>query len=215
MKYEIRKFSISFSKNLAKTERIIQTNLENRIETLEQNFKNEEDFNAYNLCKLELKNIFDKKADGAKIRSKCEWYEHGGKLTKFFLNFEKQKAINATVRRLTDDDKDITDLKEINVCICKFYKNLFKKNVSKSFLNSIALPSLTSKSVDICESKITEKDLVTALKSMPNGKSPGYDGLTKEFYEHFWNDLKFYFINSLKQSKINLKITSLFLKGKQ
>ena len=215
MKYEIRKFSISFSKNLAKTERIIQTNLENRIETLEQNFKNEEDFNAYNLCKLELKNIFDKKADGAKIRSKCEWYEHGGKPTKFFLNFEKQKAINATVRRLTDDDKDITDLKEINVCICKFYKNLLKKNVSKSFLNSIALPSLTSKSVDICESKITEKDLVTALKSMPNGKSPGYDGLTKEFYEHFWNDLKFYFINSLKQSKINLKITSLFLKGKQ
>ena len=30
-KYEIRKFSISFSKNLAKIERIIQTNLENRI----------------------------------------------------------------------------------------------------------------------------------------------------------------------------------------
>ena len=35
LKYEIRKFSISFSKNLAKTERIIQTNLENRIKTLE------------------------------------------------------------------------------------------------------------------------------------------------------------------------------------
>ena len=34
-KYEIPKFSISFSKNLAKTERIIQTNLENRIKTLE------------------------------------------------------------------------------------------------------------------------------------------------------------------------------------
>ena len=30
-KYEIRKFSISFSKNLAKIERIIQTNFENRI----------------------------------------------------------------------------------------------------------------------------------------------------------------------------------------
>ena len=51
LKYEIRKFSISFSKNLAKTERIIQTNLENRIKTLEQNLENEEDFNGYNLCK--------------------------------------------------------------------------------------------------------------------------------------------------------------------
>ena len=60
LKYEIRKFSISFSKNLAKTERIIQTNLENRIKILEQNLKNEEDFNAYNLCKLELENIYDK-----------------------------------------------------------------------------------------------------------------------------------------------------------
>ena len=46
LKYKICKFSISFSKNLAKTERIIQTNLESRIKTLEQNFKNEEDFNT-------------------------------------------------------------------------------------------------------------------------------------------------------------------------
>ena len=81
LKYEIRKFSISFSKNLAKTERITKTNLENRIKTLEQNFKIEEDFNAYNLCKLELVNICDKKTEGAKIRSKCEWYQ---KPTKFF-----------------------------------------------------------------------------------------------------------------------------------
>ena len=74
----------------------------------------EEDFNAYNLCKLELENIYDKKAEGAKLRSKCEWYQHGEKPTKFFLNLEKQKAINTTVRHLIDDGKDITDLKEIN-----------------------------------------------------------------------------------------------------
>ena len=206
LKYEILKFSISFSKNFAKKERIIQTNLENRTKTLEQILKNE-DFNAYNLCKLELENIYDKKAEGAKLRSKCDWYQHGEKPTKFFLNLEKQKAIFTTVRHLFDDGKDITDLKEINACICKFYKNLFKKNVSKSdsekksFLDIIALANLTS-SFDICESKITEKNLITALKSMPYGKSPGHDGLTKEFYEHFWDDLKFYFINSLKQSKI-------------
>ena len=67
MKFEIGKFSISFSKNLAKTDQITQTNLENRIKTLEQNFKNEEDFNSYNLCKLEFENIYDKKAEGANI----------------------------------------------------------------------------------------------------------------------------------------------------
>ena len=38
---------------------------------------------------------------------------------------------------------------------------------------------------------------------MFTSKSPGHDGLTKEFYEHFWDDLKFYFINFLKQSTID------------
>ena len=38
---------------------------------------------------------------------------------------------------------------------------------------------------------------------MPNGKSPGHDGLNKKFYEHFWDDLKFYFINFFKQCKID------------
>ena len=79
------------------------------------------------MCKTELENIYDKKAEGAEIRSKCEWYQHGEKPAKFFFNLEKQKAINTTVRHLIDDDKDITDLKEINACICNFYKNLFKR----------------------------------------------------------------------------------------
>ena len=48
LKYKIRKISISLSKNLARTERIMQTNLDSRIKTLEQNLKNEEDFIAYN-----------------------------------------------------------------------------------------------------------------------------------------------------------------------
>ena len=32
---------------------------------------------------------------------------------------------------------------------------------------------------------------------MLNDKSPGHDDLTKKFYEHFWGNLKFYFIISL------------------
>ena len=67
----------------------------------------------------------------------------------------------------------------------------------------MALPNLTSKSFDTCESEITEKDLIAAPKSMPNGKSSGHGGLIKEFYEQFWDDLKFYSIDSLKQSKID------------
>ena len=37
---------------------------------------------------------------------------------------------------------------------------------------------------------------------MFNNKSPGNDGLSKELQETFWEDIKYVFINSLKQAKI-------------
>ena len=40
-----------------------------------------------------------------------------------------------------------------------------------------------------------------ALKSMSNNKSPDNDGLSKQFYEAFWEDIKDVFINSLKKAK--------------
>ena len=42
--------------------------------------------------------------------TKCEWYKHGERPTKFFLDLEKLKSINATIRPLIDDEKDITAL---------------------------------------------------------------------------------------------------------
>ena len=38
--------------------------------------------------------------------------------------------------------------------------------------------------------EITEEELLKALTKTPNNKSPGNDGITKEFYEAFWDDLK-------------------------
>ena len=36
------------------------------------------------------------------------------------------------------------------------------------------------------------------MKGIPNNKSPGNDGITREFYETFWDELKDSFINSVK-----------------
>ena len=33
-----------------------------------------------------LDKIYEQKSDGIRIRSKCDWYEHGEKPSKFFLN---------------------------------------------------------------------------------------------------------------------------------
>ena len=45
-----------------------------------------------------------------------------------------------------------------------------------------------------------------ALKSLNNNKTPGNDGLTKEFYETFWDNLKLLFKKVIDQTKISKKL---------
>ena len=69
---------------------------------------------------------------------------------------------------------------------CLFYKALFepKINVSNAliqdYLNRIQIPKLTKEQLQKCEGKITEEELLKALKKIPNNKSPGNNGITKE-----------------------------------
>ena len=39
------------------------------------------------------------------------------------------------------------------------------------------------------------------MKSIPNNKTPGNDGLSKEFYEAFWNELKDLLLKSFYHAK--------------
>ena len=42
---------------------------------------------------------------------------------------------------------------------------------------------------------------------MQDCKSPGNDGLTKEFYEYFWNVIKDPLMNSIKEARKNKKLS--------
>ena len=52
----------------------------------------------YNNYKNELDAIYNNIATGVKIRNKCNWYELGEKSSKFFLNLEKQRAVNSLLK---------------------------------------------------------------------------------------------------------------------
>ena len=48
--------------------------------------------------------------------------------------------------------------------------------------------------------------MLDVIKTFANNKSPGNDGLTKELYEMFWDDLKQPFMNQIKETKITKKL---------
>ena len=47
------------------------------------------DNSEYISYKSKLDQLYEEKANGIRIRSKCDWYKHGEKSTKFFVNLEK------------------------------------------------------------------------------------------------------------------------------
>ena len=53
------------------------------------------------------------------------------------------------------------------------------------------------------EGKLDKMECLNSLKNMKNGKSPGLDGFTTEFYKFFWIDLNEYLINSFNYSLEN------------
>ena len=83
-----------------------------------------------------------------------------------------------------------SDTKDLLSESCAFYKKLYSAEVfgqeaQDGFLNDV-IPRLSNDARDLCEGELTEEELRKAVLSMEKDKSPGIDGLTSNFYKHFW-----------------------------
>ena len=142
------------------------------------------DNSEYNSCKLDQ--FYKEKANGVRIRSKCNWYEYKEKSTKLFLNLEKTRVHRNKIRNILINGNEITDQNEGSNELFAFYNNLFKNDKRNSkydttqFLSSIQVPCLTEGQSAKYDFLISEVELICALKNMPKNKSPGNDGLAKE-----------------------------------
>ena len=68
---------------------------------------------------------------------------------------------------------------------------------SETFFSNVDIPKLPENQPKRCEEYLTRKNLYNFLKSMQSDKYPGNDGLKKEIYENFWNELKKIFEDSV------------------
>ena len=68
----------------------------------------------------------------------------------------------------------------------KNYYELFEK-----FTNHLKLNKLDEDEKTICDQELTIDDIENAVKNLNKGSSPGFDGLPAEFYQTFFNDIKY------------------------
>ena len=174
----------------AKEEQKQREELETTLKLLEKNLSTEENQCLYDKCKRDLEEIYD----NIRIRSRCQCYEEGEKSYKFFLHLEKFNGTQSQIRKIIVNDQKIADPNEILNEIRNFYDSLFKKGDSKplsqinDFLDMVQLPKLDITEINECDNELSEKELYISLMSVQKNKSPGNDGLTKEFFVAFWED---------------------------
>ena len=96
LKYDIRTFSIEFSKLQAQNTKKEKMFLENKLKKLENNTNYIENLEYIN-CRNKLDKIYEQKINGMRARSKCDWYGYGEKSSKLFVNLEKSRATQSTI----------------------------------------------------------------------------------------------------------------------
>ena len=132
----------------------------------------------------------------------------GRKNNKYFLNLESRRMSNSCIRKLFDKGGKLISspkliLSELHDFYTELYSNCDPSNhnsASDAFLDHCRLPTLNEDAKQICEGVLTKAECFKALQTFKNGKSPGNDGLTAEFYQAFWPTLGYLLVDSLNSS---------------
>lgn len=207
LKMSIRGKTISYSSFKKKERDKRETTLENELAKLNENFAQNEELIKQK--DQELKAMREEKIKGIIMRTKAKWNVEGDRSTKYFCNLEKRHFTEKTIPKLImEDESEITNQTEILKAQKSFYENLYSsRNTEISDRHSVFFDSnnpfiskLNPEDTESLEGNISSAEMLFALKNMKNGKSPGIDGYTAEFYKFFWSDLKFFIIRSFNQA---------------
>ncbi len=205
-KCAIRGFCISFSSTLAKAKPPQFTQLENKIQTL-QNLQKQH-FTEQQATQLSsLKEEYDLLS-----HSKAEFILHR---TRQKYNFESERPSHLLALRLKEceskayissikslDDQVTTNPVAINDIFKGFYTNLYKAEtdfdepICKQYLDKLELPQISHIDKESLEAPLSLEELHVSLKSLQKGKSPGLDGIPPELYLEIWHLVGIPMLNS-------------------
>ena len=102
--------------------------------------------------------------------------------------------------------KPLVDPGEILSNLRNFYSSLYKRQSNKTenecleYLENLNLPRLNDAEKAVRGGTLTKQECWEALLTMRNNKSPGNDGLTKEFYICFFDEISKHLIDALNLS---------------
>ena len=211
---EIRSATISFAKRKASITNRREIEIKECLEELDDTICNsdnlqnvERELKLFDNLKKELEVIYEHKGRAAMFRSKCRWIEQGERPTKYFFNLEKRNYNKKVIAEIeTENGEYITDENQILSEIETYYHNPYSSQSTATlgefcqFTRNIDVPHITEDIRAKLEGRLTYQECKKVLSSFSNGKSPGEDGFTAEFYAKFFDILGEDLVESLNSA---------------
>jgi hypothetical protein len=122
-----------------------------------------------------------------------KWKHKGDWGTKEFFKWTREKPKPSAITILRNSHGDIiSDQHNLEQICYKYYKNLYsdlgqtpQPDLANDILNLLQ-PNLTPTMNATLGRRLITQELDQAARSMASEKTPGVDGISVEFYTHFW-----------------------------
>lgn len=207
IKFKIREFTIKFCKEMHREKREYESNLLREItQCCSKEKLNVQEKNKLMELQTKLDDLYLEKAQGAFIRSRAKWIEAGEKNSSYFSKLEKSRQQRNLITSLLINGTECKDSRKIEGEVFTFYSKLYSSEYSAgdsdSFFDKIhhLIPCIDGSFKDLCDSELKIEELDLVVMKMALNKSPGTDGLTTNFYQFFWKDLRTLLFDALKES---------------
>ena len=222
MKQAIISFTKEFAKNrAARSNKSFNDNKKelSRLENLHP-----QKITTYLLERMEiLKEEIDKhqqiKITGSLLRSKFPTFEEIEPNISFLRSLEKKRGEENTIYSIFDEITASfkTETSDIKESIYNFYRDLYKKDPEDTseqdqFLNTVNIKINENEKLTI-DAPLGEGELYESLLSLQPNKTPGSDGLTREFYIHFWETLKTPYMTCIEEISEKQELSEMQKRG--
>lgn len=206
IKFKVKDHSIRSGKKFKKIRNERKITLENKIQEIKNDIKIFQDqsdhikvaecYENLNSSQHQLNAIVSEEVKGIITRSRIQWVEQGERSTKYFLGLEKASQKKKSLTKLISESSTIlTNQQDISDHVVGFYQHLFTSTHPNTkgvadYLKDSKLDEISDDMSSDLDLPIGPEELDIVVKSLKNNKSPGWDGLTSEFYKTFWVLLK-------------------------
>lgn len=165
------------------------TKKKSELNSILENIGTSSDMKALTKCKKELESLTIQEETHWRQRSKDLWLKEGDRNSKYFHQAASNRKRNNTIRGITDSHNNWVEDDNIETVFVDYFNNLFKGSATTNMEHVVNLikHKIPDNMIVNLTLPYTEMELNIVLQQMNEGKSPGPNGMTMEFYKHHWD----------------------------